>query len=276
MPNRRAKEERKANSGVYSPLKHLALALYGKSFRKGLFAMFTAYFDDSGHPERGPELVVGGYISTVPRWLAFEDEWSAVLSEFDVAAFHMREFSASQGEFQSWSGNEGRRVAFLKKLIRVVKKRTIASISSAILMDEYREVDRIYRLSEFVTPYAMCGVNTQHKARVWLTEHGLSADQLRLVYEDGSKDKGKFVDLADKMGFPTPIFESKRKFRALEAADFIAWELGKIIRDVNRDTFRVRATIQELRKNMPRMWGIYRKEELLKFCKAQGLPLRVA
>lgn len=237
--------------------------------------MFTAYFDDSGHPAgSGPELVVGGYISSASRWLAFEDEWSAVLSDFAVTAFHMREFSANQGEFQSWKGNEGRRVAFLRRLIKVVKKRTLASISSAILMNEYREIDRTYELSSVMTPYALCSSNSEYKSRVWMKEHGYSVDQLKFVFEDGSKDKGMFVELARKLALPIPIFEPKNKFRALEAADFISWELGKVIRDVSKQTYRVRATLQELRKNMPRMWGIYRKEELLQFCQSQNVPLR--
>lgn len=134
--------------------------------------MFTAYFDDSGHPNKGPEMVVGGYLSTIPRWLAFEREWSAVLHEFGVSAFHMQEFRGSWGEFKSWKGNEGRRVAFPKKLIKVIKRRTITSIASSVLMDDYREVNGIYVLPEFVSPYALCGVNTQHKTKVWLREHG--------------------------------------------------------------------------------------------------------
>ena len=236
--------------------------------------MFTAYFDDSGHPDRGPELVVGGFVSTIPRWQRFENEWSSILGEFGISAFHMKDFTACQGEFKEWKGNEGRRVAFLKQLIKTVKKNTLASISSAMLMNDFRAVDQIYKLSEFVSPYAVCGVNTEHKVHTWLREKGHSSDAIKFVYEDGTKDKGKFVDLASAMGFPIPAFEPKHRFRALEAADFIAWELGKIIRDVDKDTFRIRTTILELRKNMPRMWGIYRQEDLVSFCKAQGLPCR--
>jgi hypothetical protein len=258
----------------YSRLVHIGCSLLGKRWRRGIFAMFTAYFDDSGHPAKGPELVVGGFLSTVSRWRTFEDEWTEVLNEFGVTAFHMKEFTASSGEFSEWKGNEGRRIAFLKRLIKTVKKRAMASVSSAMLMDEYREVDSIYKLSEFVAPYAVCGVNTLHKTQVWLKEHGYPTDQLECIYEDGTGHKGAFVDLADRMGFPSPKFEPKNKIRALEAADFISWELGKIIRDVSNDTFRIRATIDALRKNMPRMWGIYRKADLLRFCKAQGLAQR--
>jgi hypothetical protein len=236
--------------------------------------MFTAYFDDSGHPSKGPDLVVGGFISTIPRWRLFEVEWKAALDDFEVSAFHMKDFTWSAGEFASWKYNEARRVAFLKRLIKVVKKRTIASISSAMLMNDYREVDRAFELSEFVTPYAICGVNTEHKTIKWLREHSYPVDQLECIYEDGTKHKGTFTDLASLMGFPSPIFKPKNTFRALEAADFISWELGKIIRDVSNDTLRVRKTFLELRKGMPRMWGIYRKEDLFRFCKAQGLAAR--
>jgi hypothetical protein len=33
-----------------------------------------------------------------------------------------------------------------------------------MLMNEYRAVDDIYALSEFVSPYPICGVNSQHKS----------------------------------------------------------------------------------------------------------------
>jgi hypothetical protein len=258
----------------YSAVSHLGFALFGENNRRKLSAMFTAYFDDSGHPDRGPELVVGGYISTVEKWVRFEEEWSEVLELFDVEYFHMKEFAHSTGEFSGWKGNDGRRIAFLKRLAKVIRRRVLASVSSAMLMNDFRAVDEIYALSEFVSPYPICGVNSQHKSIEWLKEHNLPVEHLKFVYEDGTKDKGKFVDLADNLRFPIPSFEPKRKFRALEAADFIAWELGKIIRDVDKNTLRIRASVDELRKNMPRMWGIYRKEDLLRFCKAQGLPLR--
>lgn len=234
----------------------------------------TGYFDDSGHPDNGPCVVVAGFVSTEAQWTLFEAEWSEVLKQFEIETFHMKDFSGSWGEFKPWKGNEKRREAFIKRLIKVIKRRTIVSVSSMMLMKDYKSVDAIYTLSECVTPYAVCSANTQYKTKVWLKDHGYPVENLATVYEDGSKDKGKFVALSMALNFPVPIFAPKGKFRALEAADFIAWELGKVIRDVDHDTFRIRKTIDELRRNAPRVWGIYERSDLLKLCKTQRLARR--
>jgi Protein of unknown function (DUF3800) len=255
-------------------MKHIAMAVYGSEWKSGLLVMLTAYFDESGHPDSGPGLVVAGFVSTVQRWQKFESEWRKELEAFGVSSLHMKHYTSSQGEYAGWKGNEKKRAAFLARLIRVIKRRTISSIGSAMLLNDYREVDKTYELSEFISPYPLCAANCQHKTKVWSQEHGYPIDRIRFIYEDGAKHKGQFVELCEKLGFSSPIFEPKGNIVALEAADLIAYELRKIILDVEGNIFRLRASMAEVRKDMPRMWGIYTKDDILTFCKNQKLPLR--
>ena len=59
----------------------------------------TLYCDASGK-EEDPILTVAGFVGHVDEWLKFEPAWNAVLKEFDVPYFHMREFAHSLGGYK--------------------------------------------------------------------------------------------------------------------------------------------------------------------------------
>ena len=65
-------------------------------------AALTGYFDASGKASNpfAIELVVSGFISTPKKWNQFEQYWQALLDEFDLPYFHMREFAPSKGRVQ--------------------------------------------------------------------------------------------------------------------------------------------------------------------------------
>jgi hypothetical protein len=40
---------------------------------------YSAYFDDSGHPDDQEAVIVAGFISSEEQWLLFEREWQEIL-----------------------------------------------------------------------------------------------------------------------------------------------------------------------------------------------------
>jgi hypothetical protein len=53
----------------------------------------TAYFDASGKPDAGYELVVSGFISTAKKWQRFEEKWQRLLDKEGLPYFHIKEFA---------------------------------------------------------------------------------------------------------------------------------------------------------------------------------------
>jgi predicted RNA-binding protein with PUA domain len=79
-------------------------------------AALTAYFDASGKPDAGYELVVSGFISTAKKWRRFEEKWQRLLDKEGLPYFHMKEFAPSTGIFKHWKNDEQRRRRFLAEL----------------------------------------------------------------------------------------------------------------------------------------------------------------
>src|SRR5204862_4795664 len=52
-----------------------------------------AYFDESGThaTQREPLLILAGYVAEQEKWVAFNNAWAAVLAEFKIDRFHMKD-----------------------------------------------------------------------------------------------------------------------------------------------------------------------------------------
>src|SRR6266576_2379985 len=50
---------------------------------------YAAYFDDSGHPDDKPYVVVAGFISTEEQWLRFENQWREDLKIIGINIFQI-------------------------------------------------------------------------------------------------------------------------------------------------------------------------------------------
>ncbi len=53
---------------------------------------FSAYFDESGHPDDSPYLVIAGGIAEVEQWAHFEREWTELLAPLGTKLFHAVDF----------------------------------------------------------------------------------------------------------------------------------------------------------------------------------------
>src|SRR5690242_11472191 len=84
----------------------------------------TAYFDASGKKEQ-PVLVVSGFVASEKQWLRFEEEWDALLGEFQLAhPFHTTDYVAAvQGtQYEQFSDNRDRREDFEAAAVRILKQ----------------------------------------------------------------------------------------------------------------------------------------------------------
>ena len=240
---------------------------------------FIAFLDDSGSPDEGICLGVAGFVSTKYKWADFEKDWHTVLTAYGIGYFHMREYAHSVGQFNGWRGREGKRRTFLKKLISCLSGRVHKSFASAVLLKDYRDVDELYPLHEAVGyPLALCGRTCSAKINSWRTKRKIQ-EPVEIIFETGSKHANDLARIQKRDGQPEPLFKRKDDFGALQAADLIAWENTKALRDLELGKIN---GLEDLRKSMsalaliPNDWGVYTKEDLIRSCNLIPLPLRSA
>jgi hypothetical protein len=220
---------------AYSPIKHLAHALFGKySPRQALMAMITAYFDASESQQGTRVMTIGGCVSTVSKWEKFEIEWNAVLKKYDVPYLHMKEFNGCTGVFSQWKDRKDRdelKKNLLTELIAVAKKRINKGFSSSVRCIDFEEVNRDFMLREkWGSEYSLIGMAVVASVVKWKEKHFPMAP-IQYLFEDG--DAGQ-EDLRLRLSlqnvpyaFPPKKQEQNGVIRYItqfQLADFIAWE----------------------------------------------------
>ena len=187
-------------------------------------SIFTVYCDASGHPDGTKVLAVAGFVAAVDQWLEFERNWKETLSKFGVSSLHMKNFAHSSGEFSEWKGNEAKRRDFLRQLIGNIVLRVRHSFASAVLLEDWREVNKYYYLEELIKPFGLCGRTLVHKVGEWASKWNIEEKQIKYVFEDGDCDKGDFMLRMKQDKKSAPIFLNKDEACAFQAADLLAFE----------------------------------------------------
>jgi hypothetical protein len=245
-------------------------------------SIFTVYCDASGHPDGTKVLAVAGFVAAVDQWLEFERNWKETLSKFGVSSLHMKNFAHSSGEFSEWKGNEAKRRDFLRQLIGNIVLRVRHSFASAVLLEDWREVNKYYYLEELIKPFGLCGRTLVHKVGEWASKWNIEEKQIKYVFEDGDCDKGDFMLRMKQDKKSAPIFLNKDEACAFQAADLLAFEnlqahMGLLKGRVQEFT-DLRYPLRDL-YNVPSGekasdWGVFAKENLERFCNDVGVPRR--
>lgn len=246
--------------------------------------MFTAYNDESGHPEQRA-VVVAGFVASDEQWVEFERNWNDTLNHFGVSRFHAKDYFHSVGEFAPWANHRSNpeiaatRQRFLQQLIAHIKLRCRLSYSHAVRMNSYHKVDEVYFLQS-MRPYELCGRTAVKSVTDWANRNRIPQNEITHVFEDGAKHKG-FLEkriLRDK-NFQ-PVFKTKTEAAPLQAADLLAYETFLGIRDIFergvKDFDDLRFPLRKLEEVPHRMadWGIYEEHDLEKVCESIGIPRR--
>jgi len=223
---------------------------------------FTGYFDDSGHPDDQPAVIVAGHITTVEQWLFFEREWNEVMGtgpDGSPKIFHMTDLSETE------------RSEKIPKLISIIKRRVRMQFSITIPVNEYLQVNSKYALEEWHgRPYALAGRTMCVMIHEWEAQYNHDRLPLKIVFENGTKHKGDLIDVMDRDDdCPFPIFESKKDVVALQAADLLA---GQIFWS-QKNNGHIRPDFKKLLQHQ-HDFNEYTKNDLIKTCKNSGTPLR--
>jgi hypothetical protein len=245
---------------------------------------FTAYFDESethstvlptGEAQEIPRdkrvVVVAGFLANVEQWERLENEWDSVFGQHDLpreAPFHMVDFAQSVGVFKPFVGKASERQRFLSQLIGLLALRVKCSIACALRLRDYDDADARLTVRETVNPYTLCALSAIRKGMRWAEHYG--AAELRIVFEHGFLAAGQLLDICKRDNFPLPSFELKGKWRALQAADMVAWESQKLWKKVmGQDERSVRKSMKAIAR-IRSDWADYLPRNILASCEHLG------
>lgn len=226
----------------YSPVRHLAYSIWlNHDPDTRHMAMFTAYFDASGHPNaKGQAMFVSGFVAPVSRWLKFEREWLDLLKAHKIKnPFHMTEFIACSEQFASWKHDEPRQLAFYRRALHLIARRTNRAFSQGLLLDEYWELVKQYEIPDdsaaalpLRTPLSFCTLGAVTQLHKWGNRRKRRGERIHgpieFVFDRGDKHRGEMADAVREIFGFEPIFKDKADVVPIQAADILAWEHARV------------------------------------------------
>jgi uncharacterized protein DUF3800 len=197
-----------------------------------------AFLDESGIHDGSPVLTVAAYVGRPQVWRAWTRKWSAAKRPIEV--FHAVDCANLRNEFDGWK--DSRRDAFVAKLLPVIGAADLDGAVIGIHLGEFRRAVRDYEdvRAALGDPYVACFqwlVQTVVE-RCELRRHG---ERLAFVHEANDYELAAFdaFNWLKQYAYLNSVamtltFEDKRAYPPLQAADILAYEGNKRLRDVSR------------------------------------------
>jgi hypothetical protein len=243
--------------------------------KEKLIFMLTVYFDESYNhlTDKEPKIplvyTVGGYLSTVQQWIAFESEWSEVLKKENIPYFHMADFESGFSYYKGWS--KEKRIRFLQKLHEIIHKYVLKGFVASIVLSDYDKLTAEQKEIVFGEPH-MCALFTCMKKIVTMCDDLNLYEPIAFVFENSAYN-GQIIDAFDKI--PD---DEKQRYRVgtvsfagkevvpLQASDILSYEVMKgLVRIVDENNSRKpRASILNLAAPRIDEWYYLDKEEFEK------------
>jgi len=194
-----------------------------------------AYMDETGHAADDAQMFCGmaGLLAPAYKWKVFEDNWNAVLKEFGIPYFHMKEFAHSEGVFEGWKGNETKRRDLFNKLLNKIAAIRAVPVGSITSLDAYRNLtpeDQVVHHDPYLRSLMDCsglpGFVLQNqpskvKFAVVFSQQAEFSHRAKRVYQMISQ----YFSFGQRMMYPD--FKDMRDLVPLQAADIIAYELHR-------------------------------------------------
>ncbi len=194
--------------------------------------------DESGVHEGSPVLTVAAYVATPAIWRDWTQRWN--VAKRPIKVFHAVDCQNFAGEFRDW--NEEQRDGLVIRLLDVMNESDIPGVVIGLHMDEFNKamVGRDDLRAIFGTPYTAV-FHWVTQVIINIAELHASTERIEFVHEtnDFRQEARESVEWIKKNGNPSGrtmglSFFDKRDYVPLQAADFLAYEGNKRMRDPSR------------------------------------------
>ena len=200
--------------------------------------MIKVYMDESGTHDSSPVVVVAGYVGRQEAWRAWTKRWN--IAKRPIRVVHAVDAAALKGEFKGWTHQEVGALA--AKLLPIISDSEIYGVVVSLDMIAFKAAmsSRDDLRPYFGTPYTACfhwlvqivmnlAQEAMNKERIAFYHEtnqyrGEAIQSFRWIQENGNRG-GNRISLT---------FGGKEDFVALQAADTLAYEANKRLRDDDR------------------------------------------
>ncbi|XUM20240.1 DUF3800 domain-containing protein [Bradyrhizobium oligotrophicum S58] len=189
-------------------------------------ARTEGYFDESGDFDMPPNIFcLSGYFIDSEAAVEMDVQWGEVLTAHSIPYFHMVDCAHGAGVFAKMSRDERAQIA--RKLIDLIKKYVLEGVSVVVKKGSFE-------LSETnPDPYTSLVETCVYMLKSFLQGNQIKGD-LAYFFEAGHKNKGRaynnVAQTLTKMS-ATLNFGDKGTVRLLQAADILAWQTVKYVKD---------------------------------------------
>jgi len=197
-----------------------------------VMAVCEGYFDESGaFAEKPPIFCVSGYFIMAEAARRMADEWVSVLAEYGVPYFHMVDCAhadKSQNIFTPMG--KDRRIELVTTLIGLIKKHTLSGFSVIAHGDHFKKSPQE---SEEPDVYSNCVDMCVSALRSFVQVVRIDGD-IAYFFESGHTSQGQAYNrIADRVAemSASVTFAGKEKVPLLQAADLLAWQTTKFVKD---------------------------------------------
>lgn len=200
--------------------------------------MLYAYYDESG-THGAKEVVIGGLLGSLNQWRSVEDAWRANLAELGIRKFHATECAAGTGEYaccERW-----KRDYQFQSLARIISTSKLYIMGTTIILDDWDTVMGPYK-ERF--PHQFDFLVEMHIALIAkYSQDFWDGEPVRMVFSPQSQFKERVTKIwqrykANDEGqvIDSLIFADKSSDPALQAADYLSYELMKYHRSGGTET----------------------------------------
>lgn len=272
----------------------IARAVLGRNRScRRFMAILSAYLDASGSvtDPNCHVFTVAGYLAEDEQWQAFEDDWQEALDDAGVTHLHMKHFVQSKGEFRAWKDKKLRRDGFLERLTGIISKHQLEDFSVYLNMNDYRKVDKRFKITESLGAYAIITAAVIGKIEKWHQRYR-SSDSLLFLIEKGDNQQDTLRKLAERTRVwsgqdPQFITKSWKEngidtyCLPMQASDFLAYEHAKCITDAftkkkytsRESLFRVSDGFRGIQRHA-QTWTYLNEAFVRLVCQTFNVPMR--
>jgi hypothetical protein len=191
-------------------------------------ALYEAYFDESGDADvEGGILCVSGYVIESEAAKKMEAAWSAVLDKRGLDYFHMVDCAPAPGAGIFKGVPIETRIELVTELISLVKEFCITGISLFVRKESFSVSNAAN------DPYTQCAEICLHSIAA-IVKSLDPKPQVAYFFEAGhSKERNAYRVLAQQAAKSgaSVTFGLKSEVRLLQAADLLAWQSAKYVKD---------------------------------------------
>jgi len=207
--------------------------------------MLTAYFDESNTSPNQKTPIVAGYLASKFQWDRFGEQWGKLLRRYDIPIdpsygqriTHRSKMHPKDKLFGAWVPVHLDQ--FLERANPMIRTHIRIPIGNAVFRSEYDAIVPNSLKKALGDAYGWCIYNSLYTLRQWCIQNKYN-DPINYVFEDGALGSGRVREWFNAMRknpkmqkdfrLGTLSFANKTH-KPLQAADFLAYNLGKFALD---------------------------------------------